>query len=81
MCAGMLGSMIRKFEMKGITVIGPAAAALSRKNDMYRMVIYLKHKEETALLILKKKLEKELEKDPVWQKIYIQFDYNPLNAY
>lgn len=80
-CAERMGEMLRGFSTKGLVVIGPAAAALSRKQDQYRKVIYLKHEEEAVLLQVKKKLEEELEKDTVWTKIYIQFDYNPLNAF
>ena len=80
-CSEQLGELIQRFSVEGLIVIGPAAAALSRKQDLYRRVIYLKHPEESVLLKVKKALEQELEKSTVWQKIYIQFDYNPLNAY
>lgn len=79
--AERLGDNIRRFRVAGLTVIGPAAAALSRKSDMYRAVIYLKHTEEAALLGARKQIEQVLEQETVWQKIYLQFDYNPLNAY
>lgn len=79
--AQILGECIRKGEVEGLTVVGPADAALSKKNDVYRKVIYLKHEREEVLLGVKKELEKEMEKEAVWQKIYVQFDYNPLNAY
>ncbi len=79
--AERLGDIIRRFRVAGLTVIGPAAAALSRKSDMDRAVIYLKHTEEAALLGARKQIEQVLEQETVWQKIYLQFDYNPLNAY
>ena len=79
--AERLGDIIRRFRVAGLTVIGPAAAALSRKSDMYRAVIYLKHTEEAALRGARKQIEQVLEQETVWQKIYLQFDYNPLNAY
>lgn len=79
--AERMGAVLRKLPMEGLTVIGPAAAAVAKKNDVYRMVIYLKHDREAALLDAKKRLENELEKDAAWQKIYIQFDHNPLNAF
>lgn len=79
--AERLGDIIRRFRVAGLTVIGPAAAALSRKSDMYRAVIYLKHTEEAALLGARKQIEQVLEQETVRQKIYLQFDYNPLNAY
>lgn len=79
--AQILGECIRKGEVQGLTTVGPADAVLSKKNDIYRKVIYLKHEREEVLLGVKKELEKEMEKEAVWQKIYVQFDYNPLNAY
>lgn len=79
--AQILGECIRKGGVEKLTVVGPADAALSKKNDVYRKVIYLKHEREEVLLGVKKELEKEMEKEAVWQKIYVQFDYNPLNAY
>lgn len=79
--ADRLGSIIHRLHTEGLTIIGPTAAALSRKKDMYRMVIYLKHMDENILLNVKNQLERILEEETVWQKIYIQFDYNPLNAY
>ena len=79
--AERLGNTIQRLCTEGLVVIGPAVAALSRKKDMYRMVIYLKHMEETVLLHVKNQIERILEQEAVWNKIYIQFDYNPLNAY
>lgn len=79
--ARILGDCILKGQVEGLTVIGPADAALSKKNDVYRKVIYLKHEQEKVLLLVKQELEKEMEKVAVWQKVYVQFDHNPLNAY
>lgn len=79
--AERLGDIIRRFRMQGLVVTGPAAAALARKSDLYRMVIYLKHAREDMLLGAKRQIEQILEQETVWKKIYIQFDYNPLNAY
>lgn len=79
--AERLGNAIQRLCTEGLVVIGPAVAALSRKKDMYRMVIYLKHMKETVLLHVKNQIERILEQEAVWNKIYIQFDYNPLNAF
>ncbi|MBS6397462.1 MAG: primosomal protein N' [Clostridiales bacterium] len=79
--AQILGACIRDGQVDALAVIGPADAALAKKNDVYRKTIYLKHEQEKVLLAVKTELEKELEKEAVWQKIYIQFDFNPLNAY
>ena len=67
--------------MEGLTIIGPAEAALAKKNDIYRKVIYLKHKQKKKLLQIKDKLEKKMEQESVWQKVYVQFDFDPLNSY
>lgn len=79
--AKILGAVIEAGKVEGLTVIGPADAALSKKNDIYRKVIYLKHEREKVLLGVKNELEKEMEKEAVWQKVYVQFDFNPLNAF
>ncbi len=79
--AQMLGSSITAEQMEGLTIIGPAEAALAKKNDIYRKVIYLKHKQKKKLLQIKDKLEKKMEQESVWQKVYVQFDFDPLNSY
>ena len=79
--ARILGDCIEKGHVEGLMVIGPADAALAKKNDIYRKVIYLKHEQERVLLGVKKELEKEMEKEAIWQKVYVQFDFNPLNAF
>ncbi len=75
-----LGGCIRGFQVDGLSVIGPAEAALAKKNDVYRWTIYLKHRQTDALLDVKQELEKRLE-EATWQKVYVQFDFNPMNAY
>ncbi|MBR5509837.1 MAG: primosomal protein N' [Lachnospiraceae bacterium] len=79
--AKILGDCIERGQVQGLTVVGPADAALAKKNDIYRKVIYLKHEQEKVLLGIKKELEKEMEREAVWQKVYVQFDFNPLNAF
>lgn len=79
--AQQLGAIISSEQLEGLTIIGPAEAALAKKNDIYRRVIYLKHKQKEKLLQIKDKLEKKMEQETVWQKIYIQFDFDPLNSY
>ena len=76
-----LGAYIRNLDVPGVSVIGPAKAALAKKNDIYRRVIYLKHQSEGTLLKIKQKLEKETERETVWEEVYIQYDWNPLNVY
>ncbi len=79
--AAYLGRCIKAGQVEGLSAIGPADAALAKKNDVYRKAIYLKHRREDVLLGVKLELEKEMEREAVWQKVYVQFDLNPLNAY
>lgn len=76
-----LGAYILSLKTEGVTMVGPADAMLTKKKDIYRKVIYLKHKQSDVLTELKEKLENMMEKDPVWQKVTVQFDFNPLNAF
>ena len=75
------GRRIRALEIPEMTAVGPAQAALSKKNDIYRRVIYLKHPDEGTLLKIKEKLETMTEREDMWQEIRIQYDWNPLNMY
>lgn len=76
-----LGIFIREMQQQEVLMIGPADAALTRLNDRYRKVIYLKSRQEEKLLLIKNKTEHYLEMDAGWEKIRVQFDMNPFQAY
>lgn len=57
-------------------VIGPAYASVGKVNDVYRKVIYLKHGDEKTLTAIKDKLEKYIEINSGFRKLYIQFDFS-----
>ena len=76
-----LGIFIREMQQQEVLMIGPADAALTRLNDRYRKVIYLKSRQEEKLLLIKNKTEHYLEMDAEWEKIRVQFDMNPFQAY
>lgn len=80
-CAEQLAEWIRDAHVEGLCLIGPADAALARKNDSYRKVIYMKHEKKIILLKIKKLLEQQIAGTDNWNDIFIQFDYNPLQAY
>lgn len=80
-CAEQLAEWIRNAHVEGLCLIGPADAALARKNDSYRKVIYMKHEKKIILLKIKKLLEQQIAGTDNWNDIFIQFDYNPLQAY
>ena len=58
-----------------IHVIGPAYAAVGKVNDIYRKILYLKHRDERILQDIKDKTEKYIELNFGFRKLYIQFDY------
>ena len=68
-------------ESNPIQILNPGQASLSKLKDVYRQVLYLKHKEEERLLDLKRRLEPVLEKHPMFAGISIQFDFDPLSHY
>ena len=80
-CTEQLAEWIRNAHVEGLCLIGPADAALARKNDSYRKVIYMKHEKKIILLKIKKLLEQQIAGTDNWNDIFIQFDYNPLQAY
>ena len=60
--------------------IGPAKANLSKKNDLYRQVIYYKHKDYGELVRIKDRMEECIR---LWdvKKENVQFDFNPMNTF
>jgi len=66
-------------------VIGPADASVSKINDIYRKVIYVKHPEYNTLVRYKNVLEGFMKDDERFNKIKasdisVQFDFNPMNG-
>lgn len=61
-------------------IIGPADAPVSKINDIYRRVMYLKHPDYQILIKVKDFLEKKLKNAAEWKKVCIQFDFNPMNG-
>ena len=57
-------------------MIGPAAASVGKVKDVYRQVIHLKHSDICFLTAVREKLEKYIEINSGFRKIYIQFDMN-----
>lgn len=61
---------------KDLVLIGPAPETVSKVQDMYRMVLYMRHKDREILVRLKNALEKYIEINRGFRKISIQFDFN-----
>lgn len=60
--------------------IGPAKANLSKKSDLYRQVIYYKHKDYEELVRIKDRMEECVR---LWEvkREAVQFDFNPMNTF
>lgn len=59
-----------------LQIIGPAAASVGKVKDIYRKVLYLKHEDYALLVAVKDKVEKYIEINFGFRKIYIQFDFS-----
>ena len=64
----------------GLQVIGPAEAAISRINDLYRHVFYVKHSDYQRLVEVKDRLEAFC-KEREMKNQTVQFDFDPINTY
>jgi primosomal protein N' (replication factor Y) len=62
-------------------VIGPAPAALSKANDIYRRVIYLKHSDYNTLVGVKNYLEGYFGFSEHFEGCSLQFDFDPMSSY
>ncbi len=62
-----------------ILLIGPAPACVGKVNDVYRHVLYIKHKDYSRLVEMKDLLEEAFSR---WkpQAVSIQFDFDPMNT-
>lgn len=72
-----IGKFVRHIcQDEDLHIIGPAIASVGKVNDVYRRVLYLKHKNGSLLTSIKDKIEKYTEINSGFRKIYIQFDYS-----
>ena len=60
-------------------VIGPAAATISRINDIFRFAFYVKSEKYDILIKIKDSLEKQLRQNPSGTET-VQFDFDPMNT-
>ena len=79
--AAELAALARREAADGkLTVMGPGSASLSKLNDCYRFVFYIKGRDDRRLSILRDSMEQyiqSLQKCPE----QVQFDVDPINGY
>ena len=66
----------RIYKKKDLHVIGPAYASVGKVKVIYRQVIYLKHEDYGTLVRIRDQMEKYIEINSGFRKIYIQFDFS-----
>lgn len=66
---------------EALQIIGPASPYVGKVNDIYRRIIYVKHERYQALTALKDKMEQYIEINRGFDKVRIQFDFNPVQAF
>lgn len=78
---GQAMEYIRRFLMRirggdEAQIIGPAAESVSKVNDMYREVLYVRADSLSHILKMREKLERYIEINKGFDPVYIQFDLN-----
>ena len=68
-------------EQEPVQLLNPGKAAIAKLKDMYRQVLYIKHRDAARLEELKNRLEPVLEAHPLFAGVQIQFDFDPMNLY
>lgn len=66
---------------EAVDIIGPASPGIGKVNDVYRKVLYLKAERYDTLIKMKNYLEQYIEVNSGFQKIRIQFDFNPMQVF
>ena len=76
-----IANRIEKSNIENLRIIGPSKAAVSKINDVYRNVIYLKHEDGDTLIKVKNAILKYIGMVERYKKLQIQFDFNPMSLY
>lgn len=62
-------------------LIGPAKASVSKVNDSYRYILYIKSRKYEILKRCKGFLEGYMECSEYFKNVMVQFDFDPMNGY
>ena len=68
--------LIRIRRGRQMQLIGPAPESISRIQDLYRQVIYVKSPEKQELFRIRDQLEQYVEINSGFKTVYIQYDFN-----
>ncbi len=65
----------------GFQLVGPADAAVSKVNDVYRKLIYVKGAGYEGLVRIKNGLDMFVKANVDFKSVAVQFDFNPMNGF
>ncbi len=74
-------SYAERINRAGVHIIGPTSPSVTKVNDVYRKIIYMKHADYSVLIGMKDKLEKYIEINPGFRDLRVQFDFNPIKIF
>lgn len=77
---GMLEKSQEK-EVEPVQIMNPGQAGVAKIKDIYRRVIYLRHKEDKVLVNLRERLSLVLDRHEAFRGITVHFDLDPLSSY
>ncbi|MBE5870518.1 MAG: primosomal protein N' [Lachnospiraceae bacterium] len=67
---------------EGVMILGASKAGISKINDHYRMVLYVKHADEDMLIQAKDRMEKFMKiNEAKVRNVNLYFDFDPMNGY
>ena len=85
LCAELLGKKVEQAreagKIPGLSMLGPADAAVAKVNDIYKKVVYFKHEDYSMLVRIKDALEEFIRRHKEFQNVTIQFDFDPMNGF
>lgn len=81
MACGYLKEFAEKVAKEATHIIGPASPYVGKVNDVFRRIIYIKSEKEEVLIEIKNVLEQYIEMNQGFQKLWIQFDFNPMKIF
>lgn len=76
-----IANRVEKSNIEGLRMLGPAKAAISKINDIYRNVIYIKHVDSNVIIKVKNATEKYINMVEAYKDVSVQFDFNPMSNY
>ena len=72
---------VRVDKKNELQIIGPTSPYVGKVNDVYRRIFYIKGEEDKHLIEVKDLLEQYIDMNRGFDKVRIQFDFNPMHSF